>query len=909
VGEENNKSPAGGSRARDGDIDFTRYSTDQLIELRDSLDGNAFPLNFAALLRELQGRSTDPAREVGPAWNGRFTKRDGLFGWLRAKFRRQPLYGAGSISLRDDVVILQGWQRTWLGVKMERALTVPKDRIRNVAATDGTTRFEIVRRWWLARRVTFRPDDGRRAAELAQLLPQSRTRRFERSGLSLLEFEERQNARCRNAWVTPTIVIVNVLVFVAMIIEARDSGDFNSTRIQFWGANIGPFTLQGQWWRLFTAMFVHGSIAHLVLNMWALWSVGRMTERLFGSRTYLLLYLGAGLLASLSTLLWNPASSSIGASGAIFGVFGAFLAGLLSQRARVPAVVLRSHWIPTLLFVVFNLIGGALQPNIDNAAHVGGLIAGLGIGFLLARRVDNLQGSFLGIGAVKVAVLVWMLSATGAVWYVTREGSQVPVAQQFIAEQPWFVTEEARNLRTWQQLGALSSSGSMSDATLSTRVEKEILPFWKSAWPKLRALARKTNGPEKEYLLGVANYAQLRADWAQAIVDSVEKRDEKRGEDAGRLRRETDLAVARLQRLNLRSVAEQQPAGLANLPMFYSFRKPLSSSSWNCVKEPHPIDVPVARTDSRSDGPAMREALGCLAQRYFVQEEFAELDEQMHAQMSNLKDLLDGSSSLRASADGLSDLFSYSNIPVERHMQLLAQWRREVPGSVFPDIIEAMLFEDWAWTVRGHGYAKEVSAQAWALFAFRNEMAAASLEGIAPRALDNPLWQTTSMSVGQDRDQGREKLRSLMDDGIRRTPDNFALYSHMLRSLMPRWGGSAEEVRTFIDEITTRESAAEQATLYTRLFWSYAELERDDVNIFKDTGADWPRMKAGFQELMAHHPRSDYVLNAYARFACLAGDQGEYGTIRPIVAKRPSATAWTFKTTLASCDKLLGKPG
>jgi membrane associated rhomboid family serine protease len=903
VGEENNNSPAGETRARrDGDIDFTRYSTDQLIELRDSLDRNAFPLNFEALLRELNGRSADPARGNGSEWRGRFTRRDGLAGWLGAKFRRQPLFGAGSIDLRDTAVVLHGWQRTWLGVKIERALTLPRERIRNVVAIDGATRFEIARRWF-AKRVVFRPEDGRSAATLAQMLPQARTRRFERSGISLLEFEERQNTRCPTAWATPAIVILNVLVFVAMVVEARSSGDFTSTPVQFWGANVGPFTLQGQWWRLFSAMFVHGSLAHLVLNMWALWSVGRSTERLLGNWNFLLLYLGSGLLASLSTLLWDPASSSVGASGAIFGVFGAFLACLMSQGARVPVAVLRSHWIPTLLFLAFNLISGAVQPNIDNAAHVGGLAAGFGLGYVLAHRVDNAQARVLGIRAVTMAIMAWVLCAAGVAWCITRNNSHVPVAQQFMAEQRWFVTEEANNLRTWQVLGALSSSGSMSDATLSARIRQEILPFWKSAWPRLQELAKKESGPEHEYLLGVADYAQARANWAQAIVDSVDNRDVKRGEDAARLRRETDHSYARLQRLTLRSVAEQRPAGLKNLTVFHAFRKPLSSSSWNCVKEPYPADVPVAKTDSRSDGPAMREAVGCLAQRYFVQEEFVDLDELLHVQASHLKDLLDGGSSLRASASGLSDLFSYSTFTVDHHMRLLAQWRREVPDSLFPDIVEALMFEDWAWSVRGHGFANEVSAQSWALFAFRNEMAAASLEGILPRALDNPLWQSISMSVSQDRDLGREKLRSLMDDGLRRSPDNSTLYTRMLRALMPRWGGSPGEVREFIDEMTTRAPASEQAALYAELFWRYAELERDDVNIFKETGADWPRMKAGFQELMAQHPKSDYVLNVYARFACLAGDQKEYDRIRPEVMKRPSATAWTFKTTQASCNK------
>ena len=122
--------------------------------------------------------------------------------------------------------------------------------------------------------------------------------------------------------------------------------------------------------------------------MWALWNVGSLTERLFGRGTLLFLYVAAGVLASLTSIAWDPSHSSVGASGAIFGVFGAFLAFLSRQRHQIPASIVRKHWISTSAFVLFNLVNGAIQPGIDNAAHVGGLLSGFALGFILARPLD-----------------------------------------------------------------------------------------------------------------------------------------------------------------------------------------------------------------------------------------------------------------------------------------------------------------------------------------------------------------------------------------------------------------------------------------------------------------------------------------------------------------------------------------
>jgi rhomboid protease GluP len=122
--------------------------------------------------------------------------------------------------------------------------------------------------------------------------------------------------------------------------------------------------------------------------MAALWDFGRLAERLFGNWTFLALYLLAGVGGSTLSLLWHPAVNSAGASGAIFGVFGMLAGYLLHKELGVPMTVIKRHWGVTLPFIGYNLFIGATVPGIDNAAHVGGLVAGFVMGYALARPLD-----------------------------------------------------------------------------------------------------------------------------------------------------------------------------------------------------------------------------------------------------------------------------------------------------------------------------------------------------------------------------------------------------------------------------------------------------------------------------------------------------------------------------------------
>jgi hypothetical protein len=142
---------------RDGLIDFTPYSIEQLRELQHSIDPEAFPENLKHLLAALKEKEA-PAMQPplpGDAVAGRFTSRDGVLGWIQAKFARSPVYGFGSLEVEPNEIILSGWQRTWLGVPIEAQVAREVAQVRNLVEDGASLQFEIRRKYRPANRVSF----------------------------------------------------------------------------------------------------------------------------------------------------------------------------------------------------------------------------------------------------------------------------------------------------------------------------------------------------------------------------------------------------------------------------------------------------------------------------------------------------------------------------------------------------------------------------------------------------------------------------------------------------------------------------------------------------------------------------------------------------------------------------------
>jgi len=154
-----------------------------------------------------------------------------------------------------------------------------------------------------------------------------------------------------------------------------------------WGANHAEFVISGEYWRLFTCLFLHGGFIHIVYNMSALMFLGVFVEGILGSWKYLIIYVLTGINASITSVLWhNTPTVSVGASGAIFGLLGAFIALMLLKK--YDKNFNKKFLIGSIIYAVISLLFGLIG-NIDNAAHIGGLLSGFVLGFIISPHVKS----------------------------------------------------------------------------------------------------------------------------------------------------------------------------------------------------------------------------------------------------------------------------------------------------------------------------------------------------------------------------------------------------------------------------------------------------------------------------------------------------------------------------------------
>lgn len=181
---------------------------------------------------------------------------------------------------------------------------------------------------------------------------------------------------------TPVTTLILVLIAIGFALQAATG--VNAGPVTQAGANFGPAVAAGEYWRLVTSMFLHGGIAHLLLNGFALYQLGALFETWLGSTRLLITYFVTGIAGSLASILWTN-SPSVGASGAIFGLLGALIAFLLRRRERLNPGA-KSLLMQLVAWAAINVFFGFSVPGIDNAAHLGGCAAGFLLGLILRER-------------------------------------------------------------------------------------------------------------------------------------------------------------------------------------------------------------------------------------------------------------------------------------------------------------------------------------------------------------------------------------------------------------------------------------------------------------------------------------------------------------------------------------------
>jgi membrane associated rhomboid family serine protease len=199
---------------------------------------------------------------------------------------------------------------------------------------------------------------------------------------------------------TTFLLSINIALFFGMTLTSGSIINFGATLLVRWGGDFGPATIAGDYWRLITASFIHAGFFHIGINMWCLYALGPICERVFGKLQTIAIYLLCGTSGLLLSLAHDPHTLAVGASAAIFGIAGSIVAG-----AKFSELTLRSAQKKTLIFIVViflvsSFAGGGSSSGVDNFAHIGGFISGLVIGFPLGGFAHKRKIYQAGIFAV-----------------------------------------------------------------------------------------------------------------------------------------------------------------------------------------------------------------------------------------------------------------------------------------------------------------------------------------------------------------------------------------------------------------------------------------------------------------------------------------------------------------------------
>lgn len=264
---------------------------------------------------------------------------------------------------------------------------------------------------------------------------------------------------------TTALMAINLTVFVGMVVTGAGFLDFDPRAALRWGGNYGPLTLSGEYWRLVTAGFVHGGLFHIAVNMWCLFSLGQLSERLFGKLQTFFIYLLTGVGGALLSIAHDPRHMEVGASGAVFGIAGALLAGVKFGNLAISAGEKRALTSSMIFFIGVNFLLGsgvtALGANVDNMCHLGGFITGLLIGLPMGGFAQRHKGFQWATLLITTVLLTLGYKELENKYGVPEQLKQAQVAldrrdyQGAIGFLEQYLQKNPNDERMWTTLGAL----------------------------------------------------------------------------------------------------------------------------------------------------------------------------------------------------------------------------------------------------------------------------------------------------------------------------------------------------------------------------------------------------------------------------------------------------------------------
>ena len=327
-------------------------------------------------------------------------------------------------------------------------------------------------------------------------------------------FQYRLLKRTREVWATNLLVAINVIVYLIQLTQGIDWLHPEVQPLLDWGANYAPLTFGGDWWRLVTCMFLHAGILHLLMNMYGLKMLGNFVERLVGTWSFLALFFLTGIAGSLTSLYGHTSViPSVGASGAICGIFGVLIGYVFWQRHSFPSVFVKAVRNSIILVVVLNAILGYFMPNVDEAAHLGGTVLGVLIGIFLSQPF----GSFNKSQARKRAVALTMLGVLATVFAIKT----FPAAPVDLRELENDRVEISHKIfKRHNQLIRDLSARKISDSDAMGILEEKIISPWSKLLERYRSI-HNLHDVKKELLEKEIKSMQFRLEAWRSFLEAL----------------------------------------------------------------------------------------------------------------------------------------------------------------------------------------------------------------------------------------------------------------------------------------------------------------------------------------------------------------------------------------------------
>lgn len=498
---------------------------DNFIRLKEALEGHGYVIDVSKFGWATATLSESAQKQTVRA-SIRWSAARSPIAWFAPSWNDYRFVGTGTITIDVATIQISGRRVGWiLGLPIQRTIELDRERIRNVETEGPTVRFEYREAPGRTRGVTLRCEDAAVAERIRNLLPGETTSDFRRRLPEEVAFDARMRSRTPNAYVTIALVLLNMSVFVVTATKGAPLFASNGDIEIQWGSNFGPFTTDGDWWRLLTSTFIHFGILHLFFNMWFLAATGPLVERLFGSTTFLFLYLVSGVVSSLAGLTWHPAANSAGASGAIFGLYGALLAALILHDSSIPVSVAAPLKRSAIVLTLYSMAAGLLVPGVDVAGHIGGLFGGFILGAVFARRLaisDEparripilLRGAALGAVLICIGTFLALDSAS------LMQGSGL-----FWRTQHWFKRNEDFAVARWLSISAQVRKDKLDDAHFADLVARQVLPVWQEAEHRFQAVKLNNTSPEFPKLQFLREFTTSRRTGYEMIVKAARAHD------------------------------------------------------------------------------------------------------------------------------------------------------------------------------------------------------------------------------------------------------------------------------------------------------------------------------------------------------------------------------------------------